>query len=110
MREQVRVNGHWQKGEHSGPVRGSCGLLELSQRGVALETLGESESSLGAEAVFAQTASMGAKVGAEACQGVADTKANTVGGGALELGDSRLFQHGSERGGALGSDVVVILE
>jgi len=38
----------------------------------------------------------------------ADRKANTRGGGALELGDSRLFQDGSERGGALGSDVVVI--
>ena len=30
------------------------------------------------------------------------------GAGTLELGDSRLFQDGSERGGALGSDVVVI--
>ena len=36
----------------------------------------------------------------------ADTKANTRGGGALERGDSRLFEDGSERGGALGSDVV----
>ena len=41
-----------------GPVRGSCGLLELLQRGVALEALGKSEPSLGAEAVVAQTASM----------------------------------------------------
>ena len=38
----------------------------------------------------------------------ADIKANTRGGSALELGDSRLFEDGSERGGALGSDVVVI--
>ena len=38
----------------------------------------------------------------------ADTKANTRGGGALELGDSRLFEDGSERGGALVSDVVFI--
>ena len=37
-----------------------------------------------------------------------DTKANTRGGGALELGDSRLFEDGSERGGALVSDVVVL--
>ena len=37
----------------------------------------------------------------------ADIKANTWGGGALELGDSRLFEDGSERGGALGSDLVV---
>ena len=36
----------------------------------------------------------------------ADRKANTKGGGALELGDSRLFEDGSERGGALVSDVV----
>ena len=37
----------------------------------------------------------------------ADTKANTIwGGGALELGDSRLFEDGSERGGALVSNVV----
>ena len=35
-----------------------------------------------------------------------DTKANTRGGGALELGDSRLFEDGSERGGALVSDVI----
>ena len=37
----------------------------------------------------------------------ADTKANTRGGGALERGDSRLFEDGSERGGALGSELVV---
>ena len=37
----------------------------------------------------------------------ADTKANTGGGGALELGDSRLFEDGSEHGGAPVSDVVV---
>ena len=37
----------------------------------------------------------------------ADTKANTRGGGALELGDSRLFEEESEEGGALVSDVVV---
>ena len=35
-----------------------------------------------------------------------DAKANTSGGGALELGDSRLFEDGSERGGALDSDVI----
>ena len=36
----------------------------------------------------------------------ADRKASTRGGGALELGDSRLFEDGSERGGALVSDGV----
>ena len=38
----------------------------------------------------------------------ADTKATTFGGsGALEVGDHRLLEDGSERGGALVSDVVV---
>ena len=36
----------------------------------------------------------------------ADMKANTRGGGALELGDLRLLEDCGERGGALGSDVV----
>ena len=37
-----------------------------------------------------------------------DTKANTSrGGGALEVGDLRLLEDGSERNGALGSDAVV---
>ena len=35
----------------------------------------------------------------------ADTKANTSGAGALEVGDLRLLD-GSERSGALGSDIV----
>ena len=56
------------KANAQGPVRGSCGLLELLQRGVALEALGESGSSLGAKAVARDTASMGAEAGAEACQ------------------------------------------
>ena len=46
-----------------------AGLLELLQRRVALEALGESGCSLGAEVIVAQTASMGAETGAEACQG-----------------------------------------
>jgi hypothetical protein len=37
----------------------------------------------------------------------ADAKANTQGGSALEMGYHRLLEDGSERGGALGSDVVV---
>ena len=36
----------------------------------------------------------------------ADTKVNTRGGGALQMGDLRLLEDGSERGGALVSDVV----
>ena len=38
----------------------------------------------------------------------AGRKANTRGGGALELGDLRLLEDGSERGGALVSDVVAV--
>ena len=40
----------------------------------------------------------------------ADTKVNTGsgGGGALELGDSRLFEDGSELEGAIVSDVVAV--
>ena len=37
-----------------------------------------------------------------------DRQASTRGGGALELGDSRLFEDDSEHGGALVPDVVVI--
>ena len=38
----------------------------------------------------------------------ADIKANTRGGGALELGDSRLLEDGGECGGAFVSDVVAV--
>eukprot|EP00964_Phaeocystis_antarctica_P009107 scaffold4936_cov73-Phaeocystis_antarctica.AAC.2 len=41
-----------------------------------------------------------------ASEGSADTKANTRGGGALEMGDLRRLEDGRERGGALGSDVI----
>ena len=37
----------------------------------------------------------------------ADTKANTWGSGSLEVGDLRLLEDGSERGGALDSNVIV---
>ena len=50
-------------------VRAPGGLLERLQRGVALETLGESSSSLRTEAVVRETASMGAEVGAESVNG-----------------------------------------
>ena len=42
-------------------------LLQRLQRGVALESLGESGSSFGAESVVPKTASMGAGAGAEGC-------------------------------------------
>ena len=73
------------KANAQGPVRGSCGLLELLQRGVALETLGKSKSCLRAEAVVAQTASMGAEVGAEACQGALTKATSGRGVGAAHL-------------------------
>ena len=38
----------------------------------------------------------------------ADIKANTRGGGALQVGDLRLLEDGSERGGALGSYAVEV--
>ena len=50
-------------------IREAGGLLERLQRGVALETLGESESSLGAEAVGRDTASMRVEAEAEHVNG-----------------------------------------
>ena len=44
---------------------------------------------------------------AQACQRGADAKANTIGGGALEVEIISLLEDGSERGGALVSDAVV---
>ena len=38
----------------------------------------------------------------------ADTKANFGGGSALEIGDRRLLEDGSERGGALDSDGIAL--
>ena len=65
--ERVGVStGADRKANAQGPVRGSCGLLELLQRGVALKALGESGSSLGAKKVGRDTASTGAEAGAEA--------------------------------------------
>ena len=87
-------------------VREAGGLLQRAQRGVTLQALGESSSSLGTEFVETQTASMGAEAGAEACQW-ALTRTNTLrGGGALQVGDLRLLEDGGEHGGALGSNVV----
>ena len=48
-------------------IRVLSSLLQRLQRGVALESLGESGSSFRAESVFRETASMGA-VGVEGCQ------------------------------------------
>jgi len=77
--EQACQRALTKRGEHSGDaVRGPGGLLELLQRGVALEALGESGSSLGAKAVSRDTACMGAEAEAEACQG-ALTEKQTLG-------------------------------
>ena len=67
------------KANAQGLVRAPSGLLQRLQRRVALEALSETGASLGAKAFVAKTASMGAEVGAEACQGRVDTKANTRG-------------------------------
>ena len=70
-------------------VQEAGGLLQRLQRGVALQALGESSSSLGTEFVETQTASMGAEAGAEACQWALTQKANySRGGGALERSHS----------------------
>ena len=65
-------------------IREAGGLLERLQRGVALETHGESESSLGAETVGRDTASTGAEAGAEACQGALTERQTLGSGGALQ--------------------------
>ena len=49
-------------------VRVPSSLLQRLQRGVALESLGESGSSFRAEFVARETASTGAGAGAESCQ------------------------------------------
>ena len=49
------------KANTGGLVGAPSGLLQQLQRRVALEALGESGASLGAEAVVAQAASMGAE-------------------------------------------------
>ena len=62
------------KANTRGLVRAPSGLLQRLQRRVALEALGESSASLGAEAVVVHTASMGAEAGAESCQGALTQK------------------------------------
>ena len=46
--------------------------------------------------------------GGEECQRALTQKRTLRGGGALEIGDLRLLENSSERGGALGPDVVPI--
>ena len=98
--------GAGRKANTRGLVRAPSGLLERLQCRVALEALSESGGSFGPEEVVVQTASMGAEVGAKACQGALTERRTLSGGGALEVGDHRLLEDGSERGGALVSDEV----
>ena len=46
----------------------------------------------------------------QVCQGALTQKRILRGGGALEIGDLRLLEDGSERGGALGSDPGFVVE
>ena len=84
---------------------GALQLLDLR----LLEDGGERGGALGSDVVAPETASEGQDGNGERV-GVsmgADTKANMCGSGAPEVGDLRLLEDGSERGGAFGSDVVV---
>ena len=83
------------------------GLLEHLQRRVALETLCNRGSSSGTDQVGLETAGVGSEVGGEPCQWALTRKKTLSGGGALEVGDLRLLEDGSERGGARVSDAVV---
>ena len=68
--ERVRVSmGTNTKANSRELVREAGGLQEPSQRRVALEALCNRGTSFRAETVSPETASMGAEVGAEACQG-----------------------------------------
>ena len=69
-------------------VRAPGGLLERLQRRVALEALGESDSSFGTEAVLLQTASTGEEASSEECQGALTERRTLWGGGGLERGHS----------------------
>ena len=73
----------------------------LTQLGDALGRVGAVASEAeAAELVPRQTAHVAVSMGA-------DTKANTRGGGALEVSDHRLVEDGNERSCALDSDVIV---
>ena len=75
-----------------------------------LEDGSERGGPLGFDVVALETVSEG-RSGTSERVGVstgADTQASTRGRGALEVGDHRLLEDGSERGGALGTDAIVI--
>ena len=96
------------KSEHlGGLVREAGGLLQRAQRGVGLQALGESSSSLGTKSIVPETASVGEDAAAEKCQWALTRKQHFGCGGALEVGDLRLLEDGSERSDALVSNVVL---
>ena len=75
-----------------------------------LEDGSECGGALDSDVVFIKTAGEGrSKDGKreQPCQGALTPKRTLVGSGALELGDSRLFEDCTKRGGALVSDEVV---
>ena len=77
-------------------------LETLAQLGDALGGVGATAVNIDAAELVAGQAAKGKRVVSMG----ADTKANTWGGGALEVGDLRLLEDGSERRGALGSYAV----
>mgnify|MGYP006130328813 CR=1 FL=1 len=81
------------------------------QRGVALETHGESESSLGAETVGRDTASTGAEAGAEACQGALTERQTLGSGGALQRRHSASLEPLAQRNDAvsLGNELSIVV-
>ena len=86
-------------------VREAGGLLERLQRRVALETLCNRGSSFRTEIVVFETAGVGSEVRVAACQWALTQ--DLFGGSALQVANLRLLEHGSERGGALDSDLVI---
>ena len=85
-------------------VREVGGLLERLQRGVALESLGESGSAFGAKFVVRETASMEAGAGADGCQWALTERQTLGSGGALQRGHSASLEPLAQRNDALSGD------
>ena len=82
-------------------VRVPSSLLQRLQRGVALESLGESGSSFRAESVFRETVSMGAGAGAGGWQWALTRRRTLMGGGAREMGHGASLEPLAQLGDAL---------
>ena len=77
-----------------------------------LEDSSEHGGALNSDVVAKKTASErrgedGERGREQPCQGALTERRTLSGGGALEVGDHRLLEDGCERGGALGSDLVI---